>query len=53
MTPPALAANNQYKRTLLQLRSKGDRNLEKYIFLSSLKQHDEDMYVPVSHFHPI
>lgn len=48
MTPPALAKNNQYKRTLLQLRSKGDLNLEKYIFLSSLKQYDEDMYVGVS-----
>jgi len=43
MTPPALAQNNQYKRTLLQLRSKGDLSLEKYIFLSSLKQYDEDM----------
>jgi hypothetical protein len=43
LVPPALAQNNQYKRNLLQLRSLGDRSLEKYIFLSSLKQWDEDM----------
>jgi malate dehydrogenase (oxaloacetate-decarboxylating)(NADP+) len=51
MTPPALAQNNQYKRTLLQLRSKGDLSLEKYIFLSSLKQYDEDMYVCFTPFY--
>lgn len=32
---------------MLQLRSKGDRPLEKYIFLSSLKQYDEEMFYAI------
>lgn len=47
LLPPALAQNNQYKRSLLQLRALGDRNLEKYIYLSSLKQYDEDMFYAI------
>ncbi|KAG8861036.1 hypothetical protein FRB91_011072 [Serendipita sp. 411] len=47
LAPPALDSNNQYKRCLLQLRSKGERSLEKYIFLSSLKQWDEEMFYAI------
>lgn len=48
LAPPSLDSNNQYKRCLLQLRAKGDRSLEKYIFLSSLKQFDEDMFYAIA-----
>jgi malate dehydrogenase (oxaloacetate-decarboxylating)(NADP+) len=43
LTPTMLDRANHLQRTLLQLRSK-DKNLEKYIFLSQLKQTDEELF---------
>ncbi|KAG8958395.1 hypothetical protein FRC03_009180 [Tulasnella sp. 419] len=46
-TPPRLTTKNHYERTLLQLRSK-EKSLEKYIFLSQLKDADESLFYKVT-----
>ncbi|KAH8113965.1 hypothetical protein DFH11DRAFT_1689300 [Phellopilus nigrolimitatus] len=43
MTPPALNSSLHVVRCLAQLRSK-DKNIEKYIYLSQLKQADENTF---------
>ncbi|GJJ15142.1 hypothetical protein Clacol_009417 [Clathrus columnatus] len=53
-TPPALNPSLHVQRCLEQLRSK-DKNIEKYIFLSHLKNSDEDMFYKIclEHMHEI
>jgi malate dehydrogenase (oxaloacetate-decarboxylating)(NADP+) len=43
LTPPELKEDVHAMRCLAQLRSK-DKNIEKYIYLSSLKLQDENMF---------
>lgn len=43
LTPPALDDANHVARCLAQLRSK-DKNIEKYIYLSALKEQDPHMF---------
>lgn len=43
LTPPALNGSVHVTRCLAQLRSK-DKDIEKYIYLSQLKQSDENMF---------
>lgn len=46
MTPPVLDSSVHFTRCLAQLRSK-DKSIEKYIYLSQLKQTDEDMFYQI------
>lgn len=43
LTPPALEGSVHALRCLEQLRCK-DKSIEKYIYLTQLKQHDEEMF---------
>ncbi|TFK73535.1 hypothetical protein BDN72DRAFT_814535 [Pluteus cervinus] len=50
LTPPALDDTIHYERCLAQLRSK-DKNIEKYIYLSALKEQDPHMFYKVALLH--
>lgn len=50
LTPPGLDDANHYQRCLAQLRSK-DKNIEKYIYLSALKNEDPHMFYRLALLH--